>query len=785
MSSSCHLEWGVGEDSTGPLGIDYAYLYECSPSGLNPIIILLYFLWIFYLITLLAQTASNYLSPTLSKICEKLHVAYDVAGVTFLAFGNGAPDFFSLIASFSGGVDILVGVGALLGGSMFVCTVVVGSIAILSPCEVSKRIFVRDVSFHILAISLVLIISCIQVVYMPMAFVLLIIYVVYVLMVVVSSNRDAALARVMGDIPLQPLHHGNGHAAFPVESMEIQTAFWHIDSTVAKKQAQEAMSKAKKPAISTTNSTNYRIASHQYTPATSLTSTVNANSNLKRGAYSALSTEDGQGDGGAGGSKGYSFLLLTETRKPASTGPHVAAGGGSNASDDEEEEDDSEDSKFQPFGKDNKKTINISGAFALDVDRILKENYYSADGPESGRRIMVGDESAGGIVSTNKSASSGGAMNPMTRRTPSTSSAVSTFVIEGDQDDDDHDNTTQVGINGTRDLESSLLGDQDDVGDLEGGGMSNVQQTYQYSRMLSSLPRNNALNSWKIQRYSSSVLTSMYWQQWSLRRGLRHRLTDDWRAADSVTSKALVIAEAPATMLRDLTIPTLEISQWSKTVAMCHPLVAPLFVLYILGALLSISALDFFLCLCLCSAASLCIYLGTNQSRPPEAVIFVTVWTLSAFAMCVFWIYALAGELITVLSVLGRELRLPPAFLGLTVLAWGNSVGDLFTNTAVAKQGLGTMALAGCYAGPVFNLLVGFGTSLLYACSQSYPKPFHVQLDPSSIMSLVFILIALSSTIILVPLRGYRMDRPFGMYLLALYGAYSFGQAILVLSLRG
>ena len=45
--------------------------------------------------------------------------------------------------------------------------------------------------------------------------------------------------------------------------------------------------------------------------------------------------------------------------------------------------------------------------------------------------------------------------------------------------------------------------------------------------------------------------------------------------------------------------------------------------------------------------------------------------------------------------------------LGLTVLAWGNSIGDLSTNMAMAKKGLANMALTACYAGPVFNLLVG------------------------------------------------------------------------------
>lgn len=44
--------------------------------------------------------------------------------------------------------------------------------------------------------------------------------------------------------------------------------------------------------------------------------------------------------------------------------------------------------------------------------------------------------------------------------------------------------------------------------------------------------------------------------------------------------------------------------------------------------------------------------------------------------------------------------------LGLTVLAWGNSVGDMSTNLAMARKGLANMAMTACYAGPVFNLLV-------------------------------------------------------------------------------
>lgn len=148
--------------------------------------------------------------------------------------------------------------------------------------------------------------------------------------------------------------------------------------------------------------------------------------------------------------------------------------------------------------------------------------------------------------------------------------------------------------------------------------------------------------------------------------------------------------------------------------------------------------------------------------------------------MCIFWIYMLAGELISCLSSLGDILNLPPAFLGLTVLAWGNSVGDLFTNIAVARQGLGEMAMAGCYGGPIFNILVGLGVSLVFAASKSYPKPFSFELDTSSILSLAFLCLSLSSTMAIVSFRSFKIDRLFGIYLVTLYILYSLCQATLV-----
>ncbi len=70
------------------------------------------------------------------------------------------------------------------------------------------------------------------------------------------------------------------------------------------------------------------------------------------------------------------------------------------------------------------------------------------------------------------------------------------------------------------------------------------------------------------------------------------------------------------------------------------------------------------------------------------------------------------GVLVELLSAIGLIFGLSDTILGLTVLAWGNSAGDLVANTAVARDGFPIMALAAVYSGPLFNACIGLGLSL-------------------------------------------------------------------------
>mmetsp|Transcript_1812 Transcript_1812/g.5275 ORF Transcript_1812/g.5275 Transcript_1812/m.5275 type:complete len:206 (+) Transcript_1812:233-850(+) len=140
-----------------------------------------------------------------------------------------------------------------------------------------------------------------------------------------------------------------------------------------------------------------------------------------------------------------------------------------------------------------------------------------------------------------------------------------------------------------------------------------------------------------------------------------------------------------------------------------------------------------------------------------------------SFVSSIAWISMLAQELLSCLSTLGHIMGLSPAIMGVTVLAWGNSVGDLVADVALARNGAPVVALAGCYAGPMFNMLIGLGLALVIKTTLLYPQPYGLHYDANVPVSFGFLFAALISSILAVRLSDYRITRPWGWCLVGLY----------------
>ncbi|EPE28039.1 hypothetical protein GLAREA_04830 [Glarea lozoyensis ATCC 20868] len=132
--------------------LSYLSLYYCDLQSAQPVAFVILALWLALLFTTIGIAASDFFCINLSTIASILGMSESMAGVTFLAFGNGSPDVFSTFAAMSSHSGSLA-VGELIGAAGFITAVVAGSMALVREFKVGKKTFVRDVGFFIVAAS--------------------------------------------------------------------------------------------------------------------------------------------------------------------------------------------------------------------------------------------------------------------------------------------------------------------------------------------------------------------------------------------------------------------------------------------------------------------------------------------------------------------------------------------------------------------------------------------------------------------------------------------------------
>lgn len=242
----------------------------------------------------------------------------------------------------------------------------------------------------------------------------------------------------------------------------------------------------------------------------------------------------------------------------------------------------------------------------------------------------------------------------------------------------------------------------------------------------------------------------------------------------------LFVLELPLSLPRRLTIPDVSEERWSKPFAVSSATLAPI----LLGALCIAQqeSIDSQTSLAVCLASFVVgIILGaaalvfTKSSAPPKR--FLLPWLAGCFLMSITWTYIIVQELVSLLVAFGNILGISPSILGLTVLAWGNSLGDLISNLAMALKGGADgaqVAISGCYAGPLFNTLVGLGFSLVLASFKAYPAGYAVPKDPDVYETVGFLMGGLLWALVILPKRNMQLDKSLGIGLLAIYFCFLF-----------
>jgi len=151
------------------------------------------------------------------------------------------------------------------------------------------------------------------------------------------------------------------------------------------------------------------------------------------------------------------------------------------------------------------------------------------------------------------------------------------------------------------------------------------------------------------------------------------------------------------------------------------------------------------------------------------------MFQIASFMMSIMWIYMLANIIVDVLIMFELISGVSAALLGLTVLSWGNSVGDAFASIAISKKGFGEMAFTGCIAGPVFNLLLGLGLTTV-RCNMILDERGIIydldKFDTQARLTIFTLLAAVFTLVVLIWLavtNNFKMTKWHGHVLLWIY----------------
>ncbi|XP_024861193.1 mitochondrial sodium/calcium exchanger protein isoform X2 [Kryptolebias marmoratus] len=163
------------------------------------------------------------------------------------------------------------------------------------------------------------------------------------------------------------------------------------------------------------------------------------------------------------------------------------------------------------------------------------------------------------------------------------------------------------------------------------------------------------------------------------------------------------------------------------------------------------------------------VFCTTTNDCPPK---YHPVFALLGFVVSAVLISAAASEVVSLLHMLGVVLSLSNTVLGLTLLAWGNSIGDCFSDITIARQGYPRMAISACFGGIIFNMLFGVGLGCL---RQMIETKSGVQFELEGLLTWILagsLGLSLVLSFVIIPLNRFHLNRKYGIFLLIFYAVF-------------
>lgn len=735
--------------------------------------------WLGLLFLTIGIAASDYLCPNLSTISKMLGLSESLAGVTFLAFGNGSPDVFSTYAAMRTGSGSLA-IGELIGAASFITAVVTGSMAIVRPFKVSPKSFIRDVGFFLIAISFSMYFVSDGILRLWECAMMFTIYAIYVFVIVVWHWYNTRQFQNLASLEAQASEINQEGIDSSILSPNRITTGNQYDSDSSLDQSQFELNVPGTPNIdpNSRSSTPLSMGSapmwHEQTVEeqeeafNELNRIMQMHRTHQRNPHFNLENQVSQVSPNYNSGSRSPIMPIRNSLLSAIEIRNVLQ----KLSLDRQESNISFHSLLSPAHDAEFHTLNESSTSHLQLSPGHNNHSESA----SYRPALSNMPSYKSLPV--EGASSLLAPVPFFSNTSSTPnshrkniSSVPKLVITNSPDD-------QINIFKPVDYNMRVSKSNSCINSpLDMASTPLISPISPIPPIFAPKPNVTTLKD-KIFEIITTLCPSLF--------ELRSKSWTAWVSC---------IFTAPFICMMTITIPVVEsdaVSTDSKSIDLSNELEEPLnpesatifcntqAYIPLVRWLLIIQAFLgplFVLCnwfidnerLSVLTIYSLIItiaFLGLIryiELEPLRAPVCMQNLAFAGFLIAISWVSLIANEVVGLLKALGIICHISDAIMGLTVFAIGNSLGDLVSNTTIAKMGFPIMALSACFGGPMLNILVGVGVSGLVAIlSSSKNDGYHVDLSHTLIISGITLFITLLFWLICVPLNEWKLTRTLG-----------------------
>lgn len=135
---------------------------------------------------------------------------------------------------------------------------------------------------------------------------------------------------------------------------------------------------------------------------------------------------------------------------------------------------------------------------------------------------------------------------------------------------------------------------------------------------------------------------------------------------------------------------------------------------------------------------------------------------LVGFMTSILSVVSLSYILIPILKNIGVIFQISESLLGLTILAMGNSTGDLISNLTLAELDLSVIGINACFGAPLLYILFGVGLNGLIINLKSHTSFMKIEMDTHFKLTSAGLIAMLIFYAIAVPCNNWKIDRRIG-----------------------